>query len=117
MSYVPFLCDFPRAITVTDSEPYKEISNYLSVHRGAEATVLDTLRYFDGVNFARRATAPAHFTTALMDDVCPPSTVVAAYNEYAGAKAIKIWTHNGHEGGGSDDAVRIAEILQHKFTP
>jgi cephalosporin-C deacetylase len=117
VSYVPFLCDFPRAITITDSEPYKEISRYLSVHRAAEANVLDTLRYFDGVNFARRATAPAHFTTSLMDDVCPPSTVVAAYNEYSGEKEIKVWTHNGHEGGGSDDAVRIAIALEERFAP
>jgi cephalosporin-C deacetylase len=115
VSYVPFLCDFPRAITITDSDPYKEISRYLSVHRGAEAAVLNTLRYFDGVNFARRAKAPAHFTTSLMDEVCPPSTVVAAYNAYAGEKEIKVWTHNGHEGGGSDDAVRIANLLERKF--
>jgi cephalosporin-C deacetylase len=45
------------------------------VHRAAEATAFATLSYFDGVNFAKRATAPAMFSVALMDQVCPPSTV------------------------------------------
>jgi cephalosporin-C deacetylase len=34
-----------------------------------------------------------------MDTVCPPSTVYAAYNRYAGAKQIEVYTHNNHEGG------------------
>lgn len=31
--------------------------------------------------------------------ICPPSTVYAAYNHYAGPKQITVWTYNGHEGG------------------
>ena len=61
--------------------------------------VFETLRYFDGMNFAARATAPALFSVALMDAICPPSTVFAAYNHYAGDKSIEIWRYNGHEGG------------------
>ena len=35
-----------------------------------------------------------------MDEVCPPSTVFAAYNHYAGAgKDIRVWPYNEHEGG------------------
>jgi cephalosporin-C deacetylase len=35
-----------------------------------------------------------------MDQVCPPSTVFAAYNHYAGShKEIKVWPFNQHEGG------------------
>ena len=50
--------------------------------------------------FAARATAPGRFSVALMDDVCPPSTVFAAYNHYAGGdKDIAVWPYNGHEGG------------------
>ncbi len=114
VSYVPFLCDFPRAITITDADPYKEISRYLSVHRAAEATVLETLQYFDGVNFARHAKAPAEFTTGLMDEVCPPSTVMAAFNEYRGPKNIQVWTHNGHQVSREDD-IRVAVELQRQF--
>ena len=47
----------------------------------------------------RRAAAPALFSVALMDTVCPPSTVFAAYNHYQGPKDIRVWAFNNHEGG------------------
>lgn len=100
---VPFLCDFPRATVITDNDPYKEIGRYLATHRHATDRVLETLSYFDGVNFARRALAPAHLSTALMDPICPPSTVFAAYNNYGGPKDITVWRYNGHDGGGVED--------------
>ncbi|MFE4308300.1 acetylxylan esterase [Streptomyces sp. NPDC056891] len=97
---VPFLCDFPRATTVTDRTPYREIGNYLKTHRGRVRLVQDTLSYFDGVHFAARASAPALFSTALEDLTCPPSTVFAAFNAYAGdEKAIEVYEFNDHEGG------------------
>lgn len=100
---VPFLCHFERAIGFTDTDPYAEIARYLAVHRGAEERVRRTLSYFDGVNFAKRANAPALFSTALMDDVCPPSTVFAAYHAYPAAdKEIRVYPFNGHEGGSFD---------------
>jgi len=100
MPDVPFLCHFRRATEITDSHPYAEITTYLSVHRDQLETVFRTLSYFDGVNFAARATAAGLFSVGLMDDVCPPSTVFAAYNHYAGAsKDIRIWSYNAHEGG------------------
>ncbi|MFE7551792.1 acetylxylan esterase [Streptomyces gardneri] len=98
---VPFLCDFPRATTLTDRMPYREIGNYLKAHRGRVQRARDTLAYFDGVHFAARATAPALFSTALEDQTCPPSTVFAAFNAYAeDDKEIEIYDFNDHEGGG-----------------
>lgn len=110
---VPFLSDFPRAISMTDAAPYKEISSFLATRRHDVDTVLRTLSYVDGVNFAKRATAPAYFSAALMDAVCPPSTVFAAYNNYAGAdKFIEVWPFNGHEGGGHFDD--LASVRFHR---
>ena len=105
MSDVPFLSHFRRAVQITGKDPYAEIAKYLSVHRAHEETVFRTLSYFDVVNHARRATAPARFSVALMDSICPPSTVYAAYNRYgerAGSevsKEIDVWSFNDHEGG------------------
>ncbi|WP_173084615.1 acetylxylan esterase [Phytohabitans rumicis] len=99
MPDVPFLCQYRRATEITDEYPYQELRTYCKVHRDQVEQVFDTLRYFDGVNFAARATAPALFSVALMDAVCPPSTVYAAYNHYAADKDIKVWAYNGHEGG------------------
>ncbi|MFD3455511.1 acetylxylan esterase [Streptomyces sp. NPDC058691] len=103
VAHVPFLCDFPRAVVITDADPYREIGRYLAVHRASAARVHRTLAYFDGVNFAARAHVPARFSAALMDEITPPSTVFAAYNAYAGPKAIDVWPYNGHEGGAIDD--------------
>ena len=96
---VPFLCHFRRATEITDSMPYKEIGNYCVAHRDKIEQVFETLSYFDGVNFAARASAPALFSVGLMDQVCPPSTVFAAHNHYGGEKEITIWQYNGHSVG------------------
>lgn len=100
MADVPFLCHYRRATAITAANPYAEIANYCKVHRDKIETVFHTLAYFDGLNFAARATAPALFSVGLMDEVCPPSTVYAAYNYYAGPKQIEVYEYNQHEGGG-----------------
>ena len=101
MPDVPFLCDFPRAVAKAQRDPYGEIVRFLAQHRDRKAQVFDTLRYFDGVCFARQATAPALFSVAVMDDICPPSTVYGAYNAYGGGdKSIIEYEFNNHEGGG-----------------
>jgi cephalosporin-C deacetylase len=97
---VPFLCHYRRATEITDALPYGELVSYLKTRRGEVDRVFGTLGYFDGVNFATRINAPALFSVALMDAVCPCSTVFAAYNHCASPdKDIVVWPYNGHEGG------------------
>jgi len=106
---VPFLSDFPRAITFADSDPYGEIVRYLKAHRDHVDRVLATLAYFDVGILGRRALAPALFSVALMDQICPPSTVYAAYNAYGGPKEIIEYPFNDHEGGqGFHDVAKLA---------
>lgn len=98
---LPFLCDLPRAVTMTDQHPYREIGLYLKTHRGRTSEVLHTLSYFDCVHFAARGRAPALLSAALEDQTCPPSTVFAAFNARAhDDKEIKVYDFNDHEGGG-----------------
>lgn len=110
----PLLCGIRRALDLTDVPPYGEISAYLSVHRGAEQAAYRTLSYVEGVSFARRAHAPAHFGVGLRDTVCPPSGAYAAFNRYAEraggdpAKVLHAYPFNGHEGG---DAVHVRRQL------
>jgi len=111
MPDVPFLCAYRRAIQVTDSYPYQELVKYFQVHRDKIETAFATLAYFDGVNFATRVHARALFSVALMDDICPPSTVFAAYNYYAGAKEIDVWAYNHHEGGGEHQSLKKLRFL------
>jgi len=72
---------------------------YLKAHRDLVEQTFATLAYFDGAVLARLAVAPALFSVALMDVICPPSTVFAAYNAYAGPKDIAVYEFNDHEGG------------------
>ena len=111
MPDVPYLCAYRRATQLTESHPYAEISNYLKTHRDKIETVFHTLSYFDGLNFAARATAATLFSVGLMDDICPPSTVFAAYNHYKGPKQIKIYEYNYHDGGGVYQEVEQVRFL------
>jgi cephalosporin-C deacetylase len=116
MPDVPFLCHFRRGVEITPEGPFPEIAQYLAVHRGDTARVFETLGYFDGVNFARRITAPALFSVALMDEVVMPSTVFAAYNHLAtDDAAIEVYAFNGHEGGQTHQWLRQADWLAQRL--
>ncbi|MEZ0396976.1 MAG: acetylxylan esterase [Anaerolineales bacterium] len=112
---VPFLCHMRRATEIVDSDPYGEIARYCKVHRDKIEAVFRTLAYFDGLNFAARASAPALFSVGLMDEICPPSTVFAAYNHYAGPKDIRVWPYNHHEGGETFQSAEKVRFLSRLF--
>ena len=110
---VPFLCDFPRSTTLVDTNPYGEIVRYLKAHRDHTELAMRTLSYFDGAVLARSAKAPALFSVGLMDDICPPSTVYAAFNAYGGPKEIREYPYNEHEGGqGFHDRVKLRWLAE-----
>jgi len=119
---VPFLQDFPRAIDITPRGPYPEIAQFLARHRDRYDAALAVLRYFDGVNLARWATAPALYSAAQMDDICPPSTVFASFNAYGcgtpgvpatgAAKEIEVYRFNNHEGGQEHHWIRQLLFLR-----
>jgi cephalosporin-C deacetylase len=94
---VPFLCDIQRAITLAPSAPYTEIPEFLAENVALIPKALDTLRYVDCALLARRITATTLISAGLMDDICPPSTVFAAFNEISGAhKDIAVYPFSGH---------------------
>jgi cephalosporin-C deacetylase len=112
---VPFLCHYRRASQITDDGPYAEVARWLSGNRQHVERAMETLSYFDGVNFAARASCPAWFSVALMDRVCPSSTVFAAYHRYAGPAEIEVFPYNGHEGGAEYDLPRKLAALRQVF--
>lgn len=116
MPDVPFLCHYRRATEISDSYPYKEIAEYCHIHRDKVEAVFNTLSYFDGVNFSVRAKAKTLFSVALMDEVCPPSTVYAAYNYWPAEKDIKVYSYNGHEGGQTFQDVEKLKFLKNLWS-
>lgn len=117
---VPFLCQFRRAARISGDGPYQELAKYLRWHsRHRVEPTFATLDYFDGVHFAQRATAPALFSVGLMDPVCPPSTVYAAFNHYAGEdRTMTVWPFADHGGGyGSHPPVQLAWLAERALAP
>ncbi|PRB44900.1 acetylxylan esterase [Arthrobacter sp. MYb23] len=118
---VPFLQDFPRAIDITPRGPYPEIAGLLGRHREKYGPMLAVLNYFDGVHLGRAATVPALFSAAQMDDICPPSTVFASFNNYgtgvreqggAPEKNIEVYRFNNHEGGQEHHWIKQLQFLR-----
>ena len=93
---VPFLCDIQRAITLAPSPPYTEVPEFLAENIELVEPALNTLRYVDCALLARRITAATLMSAGLMDDICPPSTVFAAYNEITAEKEIAVFPYSGH---------------------
>jgi len=93
---VPFLCDIQRAITLAPDPPYTEVPDFLAQNVDLIPAALDTLRYVDCALLARRITAECLLSTGLMDGICPPSTVFAAYNEITADKDIAVHPYSGH---------------------
>ena len=119
---VPFLCSIRRACDVAGDGPYLEVVTFLRRHsREAVEQTFRTLAHVDGANHALRASAPALFSVGMMDPVCPPSTVFAAYNRYgrrAGAatgrpvrKDITVWEFSDHSGGAAHQFERQLRFL------
>ncbi len=94
---VPFLCDIQRAITLAPGAPYTEVPEFLAHQLELIPAALDTLRYVDCALLARRITARCLLSVGLMDTICPPSTVFAAYNEITAGKDISVHPFTGHE--------------------
>jgi cephalosporin-C deacetylase len=113
---VPFLCDIQRAITLAPHAPYTEIPEFLSQNVALIPQTLETLRYVDCALLARRITAQCLLSVGLMDDICPPSTVFAAYNEITGAKDIAVYPYSGHDVPHAHAELQLRH-LRAKFPP
>lgn len=57
---------------------------------------LNTVKYYDVVNFARLLTVPIYLTWGYNDEVCPPTTSYAVYNAINSKKNMMIYQDTGH---------------------
>jgi cephalosporin-C deacetylase len=99
MPDVPFLCNYKKATEMVDTYPYHEITLYCRIHRDQIEQVFSTLSYFDCMNLVTMATCPALMSIGMHDPVCPPDTIFAMRNHYAGQVNTQIYEYNTHEGG------------------
>ena len=62
----------------------------------ADPKKIETSRYYDGVNFARRIQCPGWFSFGYNDEVVPPTTAFATYNTVTAPKEVHVYQLTGH---------------------
>jgi cephalosporin-C deacetylase len=50
-----------------------------------------------------------------MDEICPPSTVFAAFNNYQGYRQIRVYPYNRHDGGGNYHKLEQLKFLRERW--
>ena len=63
-------------------------------HRSPEK--IETSRYYDVVNFARRIKVPGFYTWGFNDETCPPTSMYSAYNVITAPKKLMLALETGH---------------------
>jgi cephalosporin-C deacetylase-like acetyl esterase len=57
---------------------------------------LNTISYYDVVNFARQITIPGFYSWGYNDNTCPPTSIYAAVNSVTAPKTLRITPISGH---------------------
>ena len=109
---VPFLCDIERGMEVAPDPPYTELVRYLAVNPELEDAVRNTVRHVDNALLATRIAAPTLVAVGLMDPICPPSTVFAAYNAIAAPKDVVVFPFGDHDVPTSHAERRLADFAR-----
>lgn len=95
----PYLCHFDRAIDITPQMPYGELNEFF--RRNSDPSIEEqarkTLTYFDVMNHAPDIKCPVLVASGLVDEITPPSTIFAAYNQMTCPKEIAVFRYFGHE--------------------
>lgn len=77
--------------------------NYLFKSRSTIATIehetatIEATKYYDAVHFAKRYNGPSLSFVGYIDDICPPATDFAAYNQLRGHKIMMHSVDKGHD--------------------
>ena len=106
----PYLCSMMDSTKFTRSYPYEEINDYLRLNPEDEEQVCKTLNYYDIQNFVDRITCPIIMNIGLKDDVCPPETGYAVFDEI-GSTEKKLYEYDNcaHDSGGGVGHAKVVE--------
>jgi cephalosporin-C deacetylase-like acetyl esterase len=87
----PALCDNTGYL-------YKRAGGWPHYFKNAEPKPgeVESLGYYDVVNFARRVTIPGLYTWGFNDLACPPTSMYSAYNVISAPKELLIFQETGH---------------------
>ncbi|MBQ8938045.1 MAG: acetylxylan esterase [Prevotella sp.] len=96
--FYPALCDLMGFLHHRAGGWPKFFSGYYSDGQVdiPQEQAVETLTYFDVVNFARRLRVPTFMSWGYSDDTCSPTSVWAAWNEISAPKQRDITPTSGH---------------------
>ena len=84
-------CDNVRYLT---KKPIISPSSYR--YREAKPGEIETIAYYDVVNFAKRLTIPGFYSWGYNDVVCTPTSMYSAYNVITAPKELHLYPETGH---------------------
>jgi cephalosporin-C deacetylase-like acetyl esterase len=90
-AYYPAMCDYAGYLN-------NRAGGWPHYYREAkpQPNEVETLAYFDVVNFARRVKAPGWYSWGFNDVTCPPTSMYAAYNVIPGNKELDLYLNTCH---------------------
>ncbi len=113
VSIFPFLSDYQRVWEMDlAKDAYSELRTFLRAFDPLQVRreeIFEKLGYIDVHHLAPRIKAKVLMALTLMDNICPPSTQFAVYNNLTTEKDAAIYPDFGHEGlpGFQDRAFRF----------
>lgn len=94
----PAGCDFEATLHGRAAgwpQPFREWATGLRSEAATEKRI-ETLRYYDVVNFAKRVKVPGYYSWGYNDETTPPTSVYAAVNAITAPKTIGLTLKMGH---------------------
>lgn len=88
----PALCDHEAAL----GQRACGWPHYFYYYGSPTKKELETIRYYDTSNFARCLNIPGWLSWGYNDEVCPPTSMYAAYNIITSPKELHLYLETGH---------------------
>jgi cephalosporin-C deacetylase-like acetyl esterase len=91
----PALCDL-TGYTKGRAGGWPHMLNETNKQWNSDERIINTLAYYDVVNFAKGVQAESHFSWGFNDETCPPTSFYAAYNVITAPKKADVFLDTGH---------------------
>ncbi|NLA15344.1 MAG: prolyl oligopeptidase family serine peptidase [Bacteroidales bacterium] len=114
---IPFLSDYPSYFQIA-AWPASEMEAYLQAYPQInKEEIFRILAYFDIKNLAGHIKTPTIMAVGLQDEVCPPRTNFAGYNNISAPKDYRVYKDNAHSTPPEWQEVRMEFFKTHLNYP
>lgn len=93
--YYPALSDLTGYLA-NRAGGWPHLFNSTNITKNKTKDKLETVEYYDVVNFAKQLSIPGYYSWGFNDETCPPTSMYAAYNSISAPKELAIYKETGH---------------------